>query len=146
MSLSRGACRLLSELQSYARRSGWAAPFQSTLAAKLGVTERTIRRWLLKLRRAGALLTKKRQRTSAEYVIQCWENVRSNVRSKLENVRSKLTHPYMSAKDLVKRSGLAGRKPPQRTEEYAPSVNWYEAVRLARAGMPFDEACLRATA
>ncbi len=89
MNLSRGARRLLSLLQSYARLSGRAFPFQATLARKLDCDTRTIRRYVAELREAGLLNVQKRQHSSAEYFIQTGQNVRSGVRSDVRSdVRS----------------------------------------------------------
>ncbi len=93
--LSRGAKRCLALLESYAARSGVAFPFQRTLAAKLEVDERTVRRYVRELVAAGIVGVTKRQHCSALYQIQTGQNVRSDVRS---GVRSEPRYPYMSLK------------------------------------------------
>lgn len=78
MKLSRGALRCLAQLQFYARSSGRAFPFQSTLARDLKRDSRTVRRYISELIQTGHLQVHKRQHSSAEYVLS---DVLSDVRS-----------------------------------------------------------------
>ena len=103
MDLSRGARRCLELLQSYARSSGRAFPFQSTIAAKLGVGDRMVRKYIRELAQAGALQVRKRQHSSAEYVLRQEQKFRSEFRSEFRSGRRVL----LVREDLVKL-----RKPP----------------------------------
>ena len=94
--LSRGARRCFQTLQSFARKSGRAFPFQSTLAAELEVDIRTVRRYIRELRIAGWISVEKRQHSSALYTIQTGQNVRSGVLSEAKNVRSERSGPYIT--------------------------------------------------
>jgi AraC-like DNA-binding protein len=105
---SIGARRLLRLLESYARLSGRAFPFQATLAQKLKCSDRTVRRYLRELCRAGRVGVVKRQHHSAEYRLLAVENVRSDVRS---DVRSGAAHIGMSTEPELRASRPA-RKPP----------------------------------
>lgn len=78
MKLSRGALRCLAQLQFYARSSGRAFPFQSTLARDLKRDSRTVRRYISELIQTGHIQVHKRQHSSAEYVLS---DVLSDVRS-----------------------------------------------------------------
>jgi hypothetical protein len=69
--MSRGAKRCLRFLESLARKSGRAFPLQTTIAAECDCKLRMVRYYLAELRRAGFIVaTKKRQHSSAEYVLR----------------------------------------------------------------------------
>lgn len=78
--LSRGAFRLLEALKVYARGKDHCFPLQKTLATRLKVTTRTVRRWLIELEAAGAVSWRRRTKTSAVYTVN--PNVRSNRQNK----------------------------------------------------------------
>lgn len=75
--MTRGAIQLLKLLRSYGR----AFPFQATLAAKLGCTERTVRRYVQELSESGLLIVQKRGHSSAEYQLIKQLVTANNVRS-----------------------------------------------------------------
>lgn len=126
MQLSRGTRRLLTELKSYARHSGRAFPFQETLATRLGVDVRTIKRWVRELREAGQITVRRRQHSSAEYEIQKGQNVPSNVPSGAENVLSGAPYLYMSSNLELRGVRPATKKPPQSEDQF---VDWMEVAR-----------------
>ena len=119
--LSRGARRCLAILQSYAAVSGRAFPFQATLAAKLDVSPRTVRRYLHELAAAGLVVVKKRQHSSAEYRLQTGQNVRSGVRSDVRSERRYKERVLVSAEEM--------RMWP--TTQAEPLQEWDEIVKWA---------------
>lgn len=62
--LGRGPSQLLGLLRAHARRTGRAWPRQTTLATELGVSARTIRRWLRDLEQGGYVLIQRTGRSS----------------------------------------------------------------------------------
>lgn len=62
--LGRGPSQLLGLLRAHARRTGRAWPRQTTLATELGVSARTIRRWLRDLEQGGYILIQRTGRSS----------------------------------------------------------------------------------
>jgi len=87
--LSRGAQRLLALIESYARRSGQAFPFQKQLANRMDISEQMVRRYLLELKRAGRVVVQKRGQTSALYLPQpvqvSVDKLQSELRSELRS-------------------------------------------------------------
>lgn len=77
--LCAGAKRLLGIIQSLHSIRGEVFPFQRTLARRLGVCVRTVKRWVRQLVDAGLLAVHRRGRTSALYSLHF---VPSNVPSK----------------------------------------------------------------
>ncbi len=67
--LSAGARRCWEVLSGYARTAGQVFPFQETIARVLGVSVRSVQRWVGELRRYGLVQVQKRGRTSALYAI-----------------------------------------------------------------------------
>jgi hypothetical protein len=63
-SLGRGPSQLLGLLRAHARRTGKAWPRQSTLSREMGVSVRTIRRWLRDLEQGGYILIQRTGRSS----------------------------------------------------------------------------------
>jgi hypothetical protein len=132
VTLSRGARRLFDLLQSYARHSGRAFPFQKTLAGRMECADRTIRRYINELVAGGMLAVRKRQHSSAEYVIQTGQNVRSGVRSGVRSER-----PFISVSE--KKRSYVPFKPTGKTEkpfEYGPDpeLEAFIAAHEARQG------------
>jgi hypothetical protein len=66
VTISRGARQCFEYLR---KRGTRAFPFQETIARELGCKERQVRNYLFELKSAGVLVVKKRQRSSAEYVL-----------------------------------------------------------------------------
>ncbi len=62
--LGRGPSQLLGLLRAHARRTGKAWPRQATLATELGVSPRTIRRWLRNLEEEGLIDIQRTGRSS----------------------------------------------------------------------------------
>lgn len=62
--LGRGPSQLLGLLRAHARRTGKAWPRQTTLATELGVSPRTIRRWLRDLEEEGLIDIQRTGRSS----------------------------------------------------------------------------------
>ena len=142
MQLSSGAQRLLRILKSLARLSGRAFPFQRTLrlmAAKTGPlrTVRTIQRWLAELVRAGLVIVKKRQHSSAEYQLQ---DVVSNVVSKQQECRVCAPDPITELK--TEWGGAAYAEKQAEPETYHPALG---EIAGSRRGIPWAE-CLRMAA
>jgi len=123
MNLSRGARRLLDLLKSFARRSGRAFPFQKTLAEKLEVKIRTIKRWVRELREAGLIAVRRRQHSSAEYEIQKGQNVPSDVPSGVENVPS--GHPVSLLTEVKSFSGGECARVPRKPPGLAPGEAYW---------------------
>lgn len=119
--VSRGARRCLALLQSYAAVSGRAFPYQATLAAKLDVSPRTVRRYLHELAAAGLVVVKKRQHSSAEYRLQTGQNVRSGVRSGVRSERRYKERVLVSAEEMW----------PKSPAESQPNPEWDEIVKWA---------------
>lgn len=122
MELSRGAQRLLELLESYARHSRRAFPFQRTLAAKLGVKERQVRNLLSELKHSGIVKVLKQGPHSAVYLVE--KAVEKAVDNKKQIAgllpvfcRSFADGPYMSSMSLIENSKLA-RKPPSVEKTY----------------------------
>ena len=63
-SLGRGPSQLLGLLRAHARRTGKAWPRQSTLSREMGVSVRTIRRWLHDLEEEGLIDIQRTGRSS----------------------------------------------------------------------------------
>lgn len=102
MDIPRGPKDCLSYLQSLAKFSGRAFPKQQTIADKLGVDLRTVSRYIRYLRDSGWLTVKKRQHSSAEYVLRQDIQTRQNVRSGVvSGVVSGRFRPYMSLKTIT---------------------------------------------
>lgn len=109
MLLSSGARRLYRLLESHGRKNGWISLYHETMARRLACSETTIRKWLTELRKAGALCSRKRQHSSAEYTLfPLVENGRSVGRSV---GRSGAAHIGMSTDPELRASSVA-RKPP----------------------------------
>ena len=131
MNLSRGARRLLDLLKSFARRSGRAFPFQKTLAEKLEVKIRTIKRWVRELREGGLIAVRRRQHSSAEYEIQKGQeyeiqkgqNVPSDVPSGVENVPS--GHPVSLLTEVKSFSGGECARVPRKPPGLAPGEAYW---------------------
>lgn len=68
--LSRGAQRCLQILQYYSRGKGYCWPAQSTLAEKLGVTVRQVKRYIRELKESGYVTSNQRPNTSCMYNLQ----------------------------------------------------------------------------
>jgi predicted transcriptional regulator len=92
-----------------------AFPFQKTLAAKLEVDERTVRRYVRELVQAGELQVTKRQHSSALYEIQTGQNVRSDVRSDVRSKPRFLNEKKLSTSEMVwpKPMGTATQNSPE---------------------------------
>lgn len=103
MVLSRGAQRCFSFLKSLARFSGRAFPLQETVAIRLGCKRRMVRYYLAELREAGLIVaTKKRQHSSAEYVLsQTGNDCRSGCRSEPKYCRSEPPRLLMREKIIA---------------------------------------------
>lgn len=145
--LSAGAKRLLGIIHSLHSIRGEAFPFQRTLARRLGVCVRTIKRWLRNLIDAGLVIVQRRGPTSALYLPQ---DVPSNVPSfesasfksykEPENNTPRASYAAWKGTATVKADGAfdaymdvfkaAGK--PLNSEDYARA--WREWER-----MPFEE-------
>lgn len=146
--LSVGSKRLFSLLRSYAARSGRAFPFQRTLAARLGVSDRQVRTYVKELRDAGFLDVRKRQHSSAEYSLRQEANFRSDFRSDFRSggplIGSSSDECNTSEAPRIPPSRETHRKPaepredPETVEQVAYWVNQY-AVRM-RSGVQCDPA------
>ena|SRR5579864_553808 len=75
--LSRGAQKCLDLLRWYAARFGEVYPYQDTIAKRLGVTDRQVRRLLGELKAAHLIQINKQGRNPATYQLLPVENVRS---------------------------------------------------------------------
>lgn len=108
--MSRGARECFGLLRSYQNGAlGKAVPFQSTLASRLGVGERMVRKYIRELVARGLLKVHKRQRSSAWYeILRPEQKFQSSFRSEFQ---SKATYPYMSRKAITT-DQLWPRKPP----------------------------------
>lgn len=101
--LSRGAFRLLGALKVYARGKRECFPAQKTLAARLKVSSRTVRRWLAELEAAGLVSWRRRAHTSAVYTVN--PNVHSNKRNNTVGIlRLEMKMSTQTANDV--RSGV----------------------------------------
>lgn len=152
MELSSGARRLSQLLQSYARLSGRAFPFQATLAKKLCCSDRTVRRYASELAKAGRLAIIQRQRHSAEYRLLPVHNVQANVQA---GVQAKSAYIGVSSSEL-RQSQLAmpeptitneyGRTEPNPEFEYLSGVlrNALGRIRNARNPLAYERAVIQA--
>ena len=95
MHLSRDALRCLRLIEAYARKSGRAFPFQRTLAAQLGCTERTVQRFYHTLQAAGLIKIQRRGPHSAVVTVG------SFVGSFTKNVGSFESYPYSEVKSFI---------------------------------------------
>ncbi len=116
LNISPGAKRLYRLLESYGRKNGWISLYHETMARKMRCSETTIRKWLTELRKAGAMESRKRQHSSADYTLfPLVENGRSDGRS---DGRSGAVHyKELSLDPELEARGLAF-PPPTITNEY----------------------------
>lgn len=131
MQLSRGAQRLLTDIQDLTRRYGRAFKSQTTYAAQIGVDVRTIKRWTRELREAG-LATVNQARGCSK---TCWKTVEDSTRGtknvpldvtlRAENVP--LAEPLIGVSPTELREKQVRlpahpveKKPPQREEGLMP--------------------------
>lgn len=122
--ISRGAEQLLDLLRWYGQRFKRVFPSQATLARKLDVCARQIRRYLRELEAAGFLSVYRRGPNTAEYhpVAQSLRSLDADNAAKMSALCPSIvrpasgvpaTPPYMLSSAVVSRPRVA-RKPPQR--------------------------------
>lgn len=116
MTLSRGAQRCLELLQWYSRTFKQVYPLQSTIARKLGKTDRQVRTYLQELRAAGLVAVKKCGQAPATYLLAKQPDRKKNFRS-ASGLTSGLLPVCAPASITEFESGTQERIPPQMSDE-----------------------------